>query len=123
MCSPSRRRLLPSETLRQIEPIWDEVKEAIQVIDADSCHHLVSLLRDWYHQHSAGSAEDAAEKRELMREFAGRVLRDLAARSQGSPGLHAHFGRLAEEFGISLELEQDPIFLLLYNHDRYDRNP
>src|SRR6185436_8492462 len=44
-------------------------------------------------------------------------LRDLAARSQGSPGLHANFGRLAEEFGISLELEQDPVFLLLYNHD------
>jgi hypothetical protein len=117
------RRLLPSETLRQIEPIWDEVKEAIQFIDPTSCHHLVSLLRDWYHQYWTQSAEDAAEKREFMREFACRVLRDLAARSQGSPGLHAHFGRLAEQFEISLELEQDPIFLLLYNHDRYDRNP
>lgn len=117
------RGLLPLETLRQIEPIWDEAKGAIQVIDADSCHHLVSLLWEWYHQHSAESAEEAAEKRELMREFARRVLRDLAARSQGSPGLHAHFGRLAEKFEISLELEQDPVFLLLYNHDRYDRNP
>jgi hypothetical protein len=117
------RGLLPLETLRQIEPIWDDAKGAIQVIDADSCHHLVSLLRDWYHQFWTQSAEDAAEKRELMREFAGRILTDLAARSQGSPGLHANFGRLAEEFGISLELGQDAIFLLLYNHDRFDRNP
>jgi hypothetical protein len=111
------RRLLPTETLRQLEPIWDETKEVIQDIDSASCHHLVSLLWDWHHQRWAGSAEDAAEKRELMREFAGRVLRDLAALSQGSPGLHAHFGRLAEEFGISLELEQDEVFLLLYHHD------
>lgn len=111
------RGLLPSGTLRQIEPIWDGAKEAIQVIDAASCHHLASLLWDWHHQRWAGSAEDAAEKRELMREFAGRVLRDLAAHSQGSPGLHTHFGRLAEKFGFSLELEQDPVFLLLYNHD------
>jgi hypothetical protein len=108
------RGLLPPETLRQIEPIWDEAKEAIQVIDAASCHHFSRILRDWHHQHSAGSVEDAAEKRVLMREFAARILRDLAARSQGSPGLRSAFEDLAMEFGISLGLEQDATFLLLY---------
>lgn len=107
------RGLLPSETLRQIEPIWDEAKEAIQAVDAAS-HHFSSLLRDWHYQYSAGGAKEAVEKRELMREFAGRVLRDLAARSQGSPGSQANFGRLAMDFGIPLNLEQDPVFSLLY---------
>lgn len=108
------RGLLPIENLCQIEPIWEEAKEAIQVIDAASCHHLVRLLRDWHYQYSAGSVEEAAEKRDLMREFAGRVLRDLAARSQDSPGLRSEFGRLAREFGSPLNLDQDPILSLLY---------
>ena len=117
------RGLLPPETLRQIEPIWDEVKEAIQVVDVDSCHHLSSILRDWYHPHSwAGSVEEAAETRVLMREFARRVLVYLAARSQGSPGWQTHLGELAEEFGTSLGLEQDPIFLLLYDHNLGSRS-
>lgn len=115
------RGLLPSEALRQIEPIWEEAKEVIQVVDADSRLHLVSTLRDWHYQYSAGSREDAAEKRELMREFAGRILKDLAARGQGSPGLHANFGRLAVEFGISLELDQDPAFLVLCSDSRGER--
>lgn len=111
------RGLLPRETLLQIEQIWDRTKEVIQDIDAASCHHLASLLRDWHHQYSAGRAEGAAEKREIMREFARRALADLAARSQGSPGWQTHLGKLAEEFGMSVELEQDPILLLLYDHD------
>ena len=108
------RGLLPSETLRQIEPIWEEAKEAIQVLDASSWHHLSSILRDWIYQKSAGSKEDAEAKRELMHGFAARVLRDLAPLSQGSPGLQDDFAQFAIEVGISLELEQDATFLLLY---------
>ena len=114
--------LLPSETLRQIEPIWEETKEAIQNVDADSWHHLVSIVRDWHHQYGAVSSEDAEEKRELMREFAGRMLRDLVALGQGSIGLRANLGRLAVEFGISLELAEDPVFLDLYPHPRGERD-
>ncbi len=108
------RGLLPSEALRQIETIWVETKEAIQVLDAGSWHHLSGMLWDWIHQRWAGSKKEAVEKRELMRGFAARVLRDLAPLSQGSPGLQADFARLAREVGISLELAQDATFLLLY---------
>jgi hypothetical protein len=111
------RGLLPSETLRQLELVWDEVKGVIQEIDAPSCSHLIHLLRDWYHQYSAGSARDAAAKRDLMRGFARRVLGDQAIHSQGSPGLRSAFERLASEFEISLGLEQDPTLLLLYNYE------
>jgi hypothetical protein len=107
------RGLLPSETLRQIEPIWDEAKEAIQVLDAASWHQLTGILWDWIHTRSARSREEAAEKRGLMHEFATRVVRDLAPLSQGSPGLQGDFARLAIEVDISLELTQDSTFLLL----------
>lgn len=116
------RGMLPSEALRQIESIWEEARESIQVIDAASCHHLVSLLRDWKYQYSAGSAREAAEKGELMREFAVRILRDLVAYSQGSPGLRSAFERLAIEFGITLGLEQDPVFALLYSSSNFEFN-
>lgn len=108
------RGLLPSEILRQIEPIWDEAKEAVQVLDAASWHQLIGMLWDWIHARSARSKEEAAEKRELMHEFVARVLRDLTPLSQSSPGLQGDFARLAMAVGISLELTQDPTFLLLY---------
>lgn len=108
------RGLLPSETLRQIETIWVEAKEVIQVLDAASWHHLSKMLWDWIHQRWAGSKEEAAERRELMHEFASRIIRDLAPLSQGSPGLQGDFARLAREMGLSLELVQDSTFRLLY---------
>ena len=107
--------LLPSETLRQIEPIWEEAKEAIQVVDAASWRHLSGLLSYWiYPEYSARGAKVAVEQREFMHDFAARLLRDLTTRIQGSPGLKAELERLAMKVGITLRLEQDAIYHLLY---------
>src|ERR1051325_9626852 len=34
------RGLLPFETLRQIDPIWEDAKEVIQFLNSTSWHHL-----------------------------------------------------------------------------------
>jgi hypothetical protein len=107
--------LLPAETLRQVEPIWVEVRDAIQEIDAVSWQHLLGVLWDWIHPDSVAKRQEVAtDQRDFMHGFAALILRDLATRAQSSPGLKAALKLLAIKAGVTLSLEQDATFLLLY---------
>jgi len=107
--------LLPVPQLQEIEKIWETARDAIHFLDSASWAHLSAALWDWiYPSYSARGREVPTEQREVMHGFAARVLRDLANRVQDSPGLKAAMEQLATKAGISLSLEQDVTFLLLY---------
>ncbi|HEY3571871.1 MAG TPA: hypothetical protein VGP73_28335 [Thermoanaerobaculia bacterium] len=107
--------LLPAEALRQIELIWEEMKGAIQEIDAVSWQHLSGTLWDWIYPDSVAKGQAVAMgQRDFMHGFAARILRDLTTHAQSSPGLKAALELLAIRAGITLNLEQDATFLLFY---------
>ncbi|MFP5286734.1 MAG: hypothetical protein ACLGI9_13425, partial [Thermoanaerobaculia bacterium] len=111
----TRSGLLPVECLQEIAQIWDEVGDAIQEIDPPSWQHLSSALWDWlYPEHAARRSEVSDDERRATRALAERMLKDLAKRSEGSPGLRAELSRLAAKIGLDLGTGQDEVFELLY---------
>jgi hypothetical protein len=110
-----RSGLIPVETLRKVVPIWENVRDAIQDVDAASWQHLSSLLWDWLHpEYVAKRTEISEEERWVTSTFVEKALRDLAPLSAGSPGLQAGLNRLAMKLEIDLGLGQDKVFELLY---------
>jgi hypothetical protein len=110
-----RSRLLPVECLQEIAQIWDEVGDAIQEIDLHSWQPLSSALWHWlYPEHAARRSEISAEERRATRALAERMLKDLAKRSGGSPGLRTELSRLAAKMDLDLGMDQDEVFELLY---------
>jgi hypothetical protein len=107
--------LLPLEGLRGIAEIWEGVKPVIPALDRTSWQALESALWAWMHPSTAAPgapvSEDAARE---MPAFALRLLGDLIALANGSPGLQARLARLGAQLGASLAVELDPVFEMLY---------
>ncbi len=103
---------LPVESLREVAKIWDEVKGAIQALDAASWRHLSSTLLDWHPP--MRRTESSEEEQQIRRSLVERVLSDLVPKSEGSPGFQTGLSRIAKRFGIDLEIEQDEALELLY---------
>ncbi len=110
-----RSGLLPVEILWKVVPIWDNVRDAVQDIDAASWQRLSSLLWDWLHpEYVAKRTAISEEERLVMSAFVEKVLKDLVPLSAGSPGLQAGLNRLAAKLEIHLGLGRDNAFELLY---------
>ncbi len=112
--------LLPLEDLRQIETLWNEVRDAIEVIDATVWRQLKDALWGWIHPTYSAGRDVPHELKEAMHAFAAKALRDLVPSTEGSPGLTAGLKRLAKPVGIELVMESDPVFELLYPDDYED---
>jgi hypothetical protein len=111
----TRSGLMPVETLRKVVPVWDNVKDVIQDVDAASWQHLSSLLWDWLHpEYVAKRTKISKEERLVTSTFVATALKDLVPLSEGSPGIQAGLNRLAAKLGIDLGLGQDNVFELLY---------
>ncbi|MGH9363356.1 MAG: hypothetical protein ACRD2T_15710, partial [Thermoanaerobaculia bacterium] len=107
--------LLALPQLREIEAIWDEARTAIDEIDAPSWQHLKSALWGWiYPQYAARSTNVSQETTRFMHGFAARVLRDLVPLTAGSPGLVSGLRELAGRLGVTLALEVDPDFDIVF---------
>jgi hypothetical protein len=107
--------LLPFANLREIEPIWEEVRDTLGEIDRIAWQHLSNTLWDWLHpRYSARGGSVSEEQRRVMRAFSERILRDLSLNTEDSPGLQAGLRRMAAKIGIDLGRQPDPLFELLY---------
>jgi len=116
-----RSGLLPSDQLRELESIWEEVQDIVREIDTASWRHLSGLLLDWLSpEYASRGAPVSQDAKRFMQSFVLRLIRDLALRTGSSPGLRASIKRLASKFGLRLELEVDPVFELLYPEPHAD---
>lgn len=105
----------PLSTLTAMEDLWKEVKGSLPPLDAQIWSGLRSLLWNWIHPHLAaafGQVRPDAEK--SMKDFARRVLTDLAAHADGKPGVGTGLTELAAHLGAQLPIAVDPTFTLLY---------
>lgn len=107
--------LLPLEQLQEVVSIWAEVRDDFCGIEAADWPHLSSVLWNWMRPSYATRGRPVSEAAEgFMRDFATRVLRDLAPAAQGKPGLATKMRELAQKVGLDLSLEPEPVFDRLF---------
>lgn len=110
-----RSGLLSEDTLARISALWEEARDSLTEVDADSWAHLREALWNWISpDYATGGREVPKGTTESMQRFAAAVLRDLAPLSHGSPGLAVGLKDLASRLGMDLALHEDSIFELLY---------
>jgi hypothetical protein len=107
--------LVPTERLKEIVSIWEEVRDTITLAEESEWEHLQETLFAWVYPDYAGKSEEVPEETErVMHSFAAQILRDLTPLVQDRPGLTAAIEDLAGEIGIELPSHRDLTFELLY---------
>ena len=108
---------LPPSMIPEFRRLWDRARDALPPISGPAWGEFRSLLREWS-QARLGSGRPAEVK--ARQEFAAQMLRDLAARSVGKPGLLSELQKAANRLDavqLDLRLELDPTFELLFDDD------
>lgn len=108
-----RHSVLPGAQLRELGELWREVWDLVGRVDADVWAPVSRLLENWTDLESLARGPLPPADREFARELAREMVRDLA-RAAASPGVVAALRRFAEELEMTLEVEADPAFALLF---------
>jgi hypothetical protein len=109
-----RYDLLDSRHVSELVELWERIQPRIVPLSARSWRSLRNVLHFWIHPESASLSVLPVDRREKMRDFARRVLRDLAPQALEQPGLASQLTKLAEEVGIELDVSLDPEFEVLF---------
>ena len=111
----TRRALVACEELAEMREIWEKVAAAVTDLDAAAWSEIRELLRclidtaDYIY----GSAPPPRVA-QAMRSLAALIMTDLAPRTQGNPAFAARLDMLARRIDLSLSLERDADFDLLF---------
>jgi hypothetical protein len=109
---------LPPSTISEFRRLWERARETLPPISGPGWRDLRALLREW--SEPAIADRGKPEIRRARQEFAAEILRDLAARFAGRPGLNSELHKAADRldaFDLDLELALDPVFELLFDDD------
>jgi hypothetical protein len=111
-------RELPASTIAEFHRLWNQSKETLPPLSGAEWREIRTLLREWSRPNlpSRGGPENLRARQD----FAAQVLRDIAARSAGGPGLISELQRAAESLDslqLDLGLERDRVFELLFDDD------
>lgn len=109
--------LRPS-TIPEFHRLWDSAKDALPPISGPAWRELRELLREW--SEPAVADRGKPEVRRTRQEFVAQILRDLAVRSAGNPGLNSELQKAADRLDaldLDLGLPRDPVFELLFDDD------
>lgn len=113
---------LPPPTIPEFGRLWDLSEEALPPISGLAWREFRTLLGEWTQPPLTQRTEP--EVLRTRHAFAGRILRDLAARSRGNPGLTSEIQKAVErldtldpDLDLDLGLEPDPVFELLFDDD------
>jgi hypothetical protein len=106
--------ILPATQLRELRGLWREARCVIDHLDAEAWPPVGRLLQDWIHpsQLAFGKPLAPADK-ELAHEIAREMIHHFA-RVATTPGVIAALSDFAEEVAVTLDVEIDPIFALLF---------
>src|SRR5262249_45425179 len=107
--------LVPYPYLAGLASIWEDVRGAIREIDTKTWSHLKTMLWGWVYPQTVSHNPSVPEStRDAMHAFAAQILRDLAPLARQSPGLRAGLKDLARRLEVSLPLDTDPTFEILF---------
>ena len=112
--------------LKTLTTFWPRVKDIVRDSADVPWDSLLQLVRSWRYLYPSGFAdvEIAASTRAITRQFAERMLRDLAALSHDKPGVQTQLREIGMQFGVSIETTPDRDFEDLYPPDfEFAREP
>lgn len=107
--------LLGSSGLTELRKIWEDVRDAIE-LEASPWGPLERLLLE----SSSLDVIPGPEVTALLDAFLENVIRDLADRAGGSPGIRSKLQEWTRRRGLSVEVEADPDFEILFRDDSLD---
>lgn len=107
------RGLVTQQDMQQVRAFWPAVLERIAMAPRTLWGPLKEMVSTWAYPR-AGHQELPEEIEAEARDFAGQMLRDVAAAAQGSPGIVHWASQIADRVGIELSLAIDPVFETLY---------
>ena len=119
---------LGDDDLTMLTTFWPKVMDVLQGSKDVPWESLFQLVRAWRYLHpsSLADVEIAASTRNLTRQHAERMLRDLARTSRYSPGVQHTIREMGVRFGAEIETTTDRDFEELYlsvrevDHERDD---
>ncbi len=120
-----RQGLLSVAQVAQVAVLWDLSKDSVKEIDDQAWSHLASAAWDWADPESVMMDEVPEPLRRALHDLGERVLQDLAPLARSSPGLSAGFLELSTRLEVSLPLERDATFDVLFpaRLEREERQP
>ena len=107
---------LADQDLETLATHWPKVKDVTRNSRDVPWNSLLQLVSSWRYLHPSDLAdiEIAASTRAIARQFAERMLRDLAHASQHSPGVQHEIQEIGAGFGVEVETTPDRDFEDLY---------
>ena len=102
--------------LKALTTFWPRVKDIVRDSADVPWDSLFELVRSWRYLYPSSLAdiEIAASTRAITRQFAERMLRDLAALSRDEPGVQTQLRELGMQLRVSIESTSDRDFEDLY---------
>ena len=100
--------------LKALTTFWPRVKNIVRDSADVPWDSLFQLVHSWCYLYPSSLADIAASTRAITRQFAERMLRDLAALSREEPGVQTQLRELGRQLRVSIESTSDRDFEDLY---------
>lgn len=109
-----RWEILPGPVLAELEVLWTEIRPLVAAFPDQAWGHVSSLLWSCVHPDAIHPAPVSEESRAGLRRLGATIVRDVAAMTDGHPGIAARLAAFAVDLGVELPLAIDPAFETLF---------
>jgi len=108
-----RRGLLTQIEMATIGEFWPRIKEFLQTASIQDWSPMFDLIQEWLYPDGVAK-HIPAETRNLMRDFAVAMAKDIVNMNTGHPGVLSHISRIFKQIGVQLSIDLDPEFDTLF---------
>ena len=110
------RGLLPLPLLRELVDVWPLAVEVLRDAENVPWDEIQKLVWEWRYPGSDSEVSD--ETKLIMRQFAERMVIDLANATRGHPGIQHKLGMTAKRMDFDVDLCLDPEFEAVYKQTK-----
>ena len=110
-----RSGILKDKEIRDLGSRWPTVLKVVRESERVPWNDLFMLVDVWLQPHVRyfPPVRYTHETRDILDEYAGTMLADIAGFSRQHPGIQHRIAQLAKRTGIKIELNLDPVFEVL----------
>ena len=119
-----RSGILKDNELRQLGSRWPTVLKVVRESEGVPWSDLFKLVEVWLEPEYEylTPVKYTNEARDMLHDFAGTMITDIAGVSRHHPGIQHHIAELAKHAEITIELNLDPVFEVLEPLESLDSN-
>ena len=110
------RGLLPLSLLRELVDVWPLAVEVLRDAENVPWDEIQKLVWEW--RYPGSDSEVSNETKLIMRQFAERMVIDLASATRGHPGIQHKLGMTAKRMDFDVDLCLDPEFEAVYKQTK-----